>query len=72
MQANYEDLMNQEGEKTNEEIILHPTVLPPRRQFFRVQAGRVSVPTPHRAGVRPFGDDEARRGPLRVVADHPC
>ena len=44
---------------------------PARRLLLRVQAGRVSVPTPHRAGVRPLGDDEARRGPLRVVADHP-
>ena len=44
---------------------------PARRLLFRVQAGRVSVPTPHRAGVRSLGDDEARRGSLRVVSDHP-
>jgi hypothetical protein len=37
-------------------------VPPARRLLLRVQARRVSVPTPHRAGVRPY------RNPLKDLA----
>src|SRR5437868_2383995 len=43
---------------------------PGGRLLFRVQTGWICISPPHRARMRSLGDDESRRGSLRIIPHH--